>query len=344
MTEHADILITHAHLFTLQGQGVGYIADGALAVQGSHIAAVGSTAELTARFHADETLDASGRAVLPGLIDAHMHTRLAILRGVAQDVAHWMQRALAPYARYITPEAALAGTKLNVMEALKAGTTTFGEYATPVPGWAQFFAETGVRARLTPTINAMPPGGMAGWKVGDVYPLDPAVGRASIDEAVAFARDWHDAIEGRITVMLGPQGPDMLPRDQLLEVKRAAQRLGLMIHMHVAQGDRETDQMLKRFGQRTPGYLNEIGYLDEQLLAVSFISLNILLQLLPLAWSEPSATSPPAARKAWAGGTTPSMMPMLPEHRAMRAPRRATRAASSSVASVRWTASNCSSR
>ena len=268
MPEHADFLITHAHLFTLQGQGVGYVADGAVAVNGSRIAAVGSTAELTARFQANETIDASGCAVLPGLIDAHIHTPLAIVRGVAQDVAHWMQRALAPYSRHITPEAALTGTRLNVLEAIKAGTTTCADYAKAIPGWAEVFVQVGVRARLTPTINALPPGDMAGWEVGAPYPLDPAAGQAAIDTALAFAHDWHGAAEGRITVMLGPQAPDMLPRDQLLQVKRLADREGLMIHMHVAQGDREIDQMLKRYGQRTPAFLDELGYLDEGLLAV----------------------------------------------------------------------------
>jgi 5-methylthioadenosine/S-adenosylhomocysteine deaminase len=268
MSERTDTLITHAHLFTLQGEGVGYVADGAVAVEGSRIAAIGATAELTARFRASETIDASNCAVLPGLIDAHMHTPLAIVRGVAQDVRHWMQRALAPYSRHITPAAALAGSRLNVLEALKAGTTTLVDYTRPVPGWAESFVQVGVRARLTPTINALPPGGMAGWKLGDLYPLDQAAGQAAIDAAVAFARDWHGAADGRITVMLGPQAPDMLPRDQLLQVKRIADREGLMIHMHVAQGDREIDQMLKRYGQRTPAFLDELGYLDDQLLAV----------------------------------------------------------------------------
>jgi len=268
ISEHTDTLITHAHLFTLRGEGVGYVADGAVAVEGSRIAAVGPTAELAARFRASEIIDASGCAVLPGLIDAHMHTPLAIVRGVAQDVAHWMQRALAPYSRHITPAAALAGSRLNVLEALKAGTTTFVDYTRPVPGWAETFVQVGVRARLTPTINALPPGGMAGWKVGNLYPLDPAAGQAAIVAAIAFSRDWHGAADGRITVMLGPQAPDMLSRDQLLQVKRIADREGLMIHMHVAQGDREIDQMLKRYGQRTPAFLDELDYLDDQLLAV----------------------------------------------------------------------------
>jgi len=125
-----------------------------------------------------------------------------------------------------------------------------------------------VRARLTPTINALPSGGMAGWKIGDLYPLDETVGQASIDAAMAFAADWHNAADGRITVMLGPQGADMISRQQLLQIKRLADREGLMIHLHLAQGDREIDQMVKRYGQRTPQFLDELGFLDEQLLGV----------------------------------------------------------------------------
>jgi 5-methylthioadenosine/S-adenosylhomocysteine deaminase len=197
-----------------------------------------------------------------------MHTSLAIVRGVAQDVAHWMQRALAPYSRHISPEAALAGTRLNVLEALKAGTTTQGDYGWPLPGWAEIFIETGVRARLAPMFNALPPNGMAGWKVGELYPFDLEAGRVARERAVAFARDWRNAAAGRVTTMLGVHAPDMLPQEHLLEAKRIAGREGLMIHMHVAQGDREIEQMLKRYGQRTPAFLQKIGYLDEQLLAV----------------------------------------------------------------------------
>jgi 5-methylthioadenosine/S-adenosylhomocysteine deaminase len=197
-----------------------------------------------------------------------MHTPLAIIRGVAQDVAHWMQRALAPYARHITPQASLAGARLNVLEALKAGTTTMGDYAVPFAGWPEVFVEFGVRARLTPRISSLPPRGMAGWKVGDLYPFDLEAGLAAIDAAIEFGRDWHGAAGGRITVMLGPQGPDMIPREQLLHIKQAAEGNGWMLHMHVAQGDREIEQMIKRYGQRTPAFLEALGYLDEQLLAV----------------------------------------------------------------------------
>lgn len=268
MAEKIDTLVTHAHLFTLQDQGVGYIADGAVAVDKGRIAAVGDTGDLTRRHSAREVLDATGCAVLPGLIDAHMHTSLAIIRGVAQDVSHWMQRALAPYTRHIKREDSLAGTRLGILEALKAGTTTFVDNGRPVSGWAEAFVEAGARARLSPMFNALPSTGMAGWRVGDLYPFDLEAGQAAMERAVSFARNWDGAAEGRITTMLGVHAPDMLPREHLLEAKRIAEREGLMIHMHVAQGDREIDQMIKRYGKRTPAFLDEIGYLDDQLLAI----------------------------------------------------------------------------
>jgi 5-methylthioadenosine/S-adenosylhomocysteine deaminase len=268
VAEHAHLLITHGHLFTMAGHGVGYVADGAVAIAGTRIVAVGPTDELIARYRADEIMDASGCAVLPGLIDAHMHTTLAIMRGVAQDVQHWMQKALSPYTRHITPEAQAAATKLNAIEALKAGTTTQGDYGPAYPGWAEFYATLGTRACLTPIYNALPVGGMAAWKVGDLYPFDIAKGRRAMEAALAFTRDWNGAAEGRITTMLGVHAPDMMPLEMLRESKEIGQREGLMLHVHTAQGSRETEQIVKRYGKRPVAFLREIGYLDEQLLAI----------------------------------------------------------------------------
>ena len=261
-------IITGAHVFTMEGEGVGYLADTAVVIEDDRIAAVGPEAELLARHPDHARIDGRGCALIPGLIDAHMHTPLAVLRGVAQDVAHWMQRALAPYTRHLDRAASLAGTRLNILEALRSGTTTFGDYTRPYPGWAETFVDAGVRAVLTPTINALPPGGMAGWRVGDLYPLDDGIGRRAIERAVAFCRDWDGAADGRISAMLGPQAADMVTREQLIEIRRIAEREDWLIHMHVAQGDRETEQLQQRYGQRTPAFLDEIGLLDERLVAV----------------------------------------------------------------------------
>ena len=268
MAQSVDLLVLHAHLLTMQGNGVGYLRDGALAVRGDSLVDVGPSSELAQRYQAAETLDATNCAVMPGLVDVHMHTVYAVVRGVAQDVSDWMQKGLAPFARHMDAEAARAGTRLNIVEAMQAGTTTMGDFVRPYPGWGECYAEAGVRACLTPTINALPPGGMAGLKLRDLYPLDEKAGRESIAGAVAICDRWQGAEDGRITTMLGPQGTDMIGLEQLLEVARIAEERGLMLHVHVAQGDREIDQMVKRYGQRTPAFLAHNKLLNDRLLAV----------------------------------------------------------------------------
>jgi len=265
-----DMLILHGHVFTMEGSGVGAIDDGAVAIAGDSIVAAGPTPEILASYESQETIDASRFAVLPGLVDCHVHSPESLLRGVAQDVPDYMERAMAPFSRALRALDAdlwLAGTRLNVLEALKAGTTTTMDYTTPYPGWAAFYERVGLRARLTPTINGLAPGAMSRAH-GKPYEMDDAKGRRMLEAGLAFANRWDGAADGRLSVMIGPQAPDMLSRELLLEIKQIADQRNMMIHMHVAQGDREIAQMQARYGVRSIPFLEELGYLDERLFAV----------------------------------------------------------------------------
>lgn len=263
-----DTVVTHAHLLTMQGSGVGYIADGALAVQGSQIVAVDETEILLSQFEAEKVVDATHCAVLPGLINAHVDTSTIFTRGVAQDVTDWMMDAIEPYYLHMTPAASMAATRLNVLEGLKAGTTTFCDSKTVCPLWGEFFEESEVRASLAPLFDALPLEWPEEWQEGDLYPFDIERGRRAMEEAVDFTYAWNGAADGRITTMLGIFSADMVPLELLHATKEIAQREGLMIHFHTAQGERETEQVVKRYGKRPIPFLEEIGYLDEQLLAI----------------------------------------------------------------------------
>ena len=267
MKRRVSLLVVHGHVLTMEGNGVGYKQDGAIAVVGSKIEDVGASERLLATYEADCVIDATNEVVLPGLIDTHTHSRESLLRGVAQDVPEYMASALAPFSRAYTDESALAGTRLHVLEALKAGTTTIVDFEAPKNAWAQFYAQVGVRARLTPLINSLAKNTMAESGT-DLYTFDEENGDQTIGDALAFAEQWHQKENGRITVMLGPQAPDMVTQEQLLRVKTLASKANLMIHMHVAQGDRESNQVVKRYGKRTIPYLKSIGYLDDQLFGV----------------------------------------------------------------------------
>ena len=99
----ADHLFIHAIVITMRGNGVGIIEDGAVAVTGSRISAVGPTEEILAEWTGHRVINAAGKVIMPGLIDAHIHTGDGLVRGVSQDLNNWMQHGLWPFEQELDP-------------------------------------------------------------------------------------------------------------------------------------------------------------------------------------------------------------------------------------------------
>ncbi|MFO1096594.1 MAG: amidohydrolase family protein [Planctomycetaceae bacterium] len=273
-----DWLFKHSHLFTLRGEGVGYVPDGALAVSGNRIIAAGPEPEVSARLTelgagpARQEVDATHFALLPGLIDAHIHTQLGLLRGVAQDMHDWMMQGVLPYMLELKPRWQQLSAQLTVIEALRAGTTTFGDFLVfPDPQLFEFYLSSGIRVRPILPVFELGPALLTG---GKLYQLDAHMGRASYNEALRLHGEYHGAADGRIQCMMGPFAPDFISSQTLDLCKDTAAAKGLPIQMHTAQGDRETQQMQLRYKQRTIPYLDEHEYLDPQFTAVHMTCAN----------------------------------------------------------------------
>lgn len=261
-----DLLINAPHAFTMEGSGLGYIADVSVAIDRGRIIALGPTAELQAEFSAAErTIDARHHVLLPGFIDAHMHTAMALLRGLAQDTQHWMMYGLGPFSSHLSSESMAAGTRLAILEGLLAGTTTFGDYGWEMEDTCRFVEHVGVRAAITVTVREAV---QRIYNPGELYDFDVDMGQSRLRENIRVYDRWHNAANGRLRVFFGPQGPDFLSKELLLEVQSSARARGTKIHMHTSQGDRETAQMRMRYDQRSIPWLDQLGYLDQQLLAV----------------------------------------------------------------------------
>ncbi len=264
-----DLLLSHGDLFTMTGDGVGYVENGAVAIEGSRIVGVGPTAELRAKYPAKRTVDATMKAILPGLIDAHLHTVIAILRGLGQDAPTWHE-GVDPFFEQLTPEAVLAGAQLSAIEALRAGTTTLGDYGPGMPIALPFYEKLGVRARVCTLISEVAPVESI-LAEGELYPFSASIGESRLQENLELIGQWNGAADGRITVMIGPQGPDYCSEELFGKIKAAAERHDLKIHMHIGQGDREMLQMKNRYGMRPVEFLERIAYLDERLIAVHMV-------------------------------------------------------------------------
>jgi len=265
----ADIFIKNGWLLTMTGEGVGSLLDGAVAVEGTEIVAVGKTHELKKEYgDSEQIIDAKGKAVLPGFVDAHIHTGLTLLRGEAQDVPEieWMLKTMAPFSRHRKPEHSVKGSRLGVLEALKSGTTTFGEIGGDMSAVAEeVFIPSGVRANLGNSINEIGPESRR--DPNEPYIFFEEIGEQKLNEAIELVERYDGSANGRISCIFAPQSADMMSKDLLRRVKKEAEKRNKMCHIHVAQGGREEIQMRLRYDKTTVNYLDDIGYLDEGIIA-----------------------------------------------------------------------------
>ncbi len=264
----ADIFVKNGFILTMRGEGVGMIEDGAIAVEGNMIVAVGRTHALEKEYGGAEFVyDASGKAVLPGFVDAHVHTSNTLIRGEGQDVPEieWMLKTQAPFGRHTKPEHRLIGSTLGVLEAVKSGTTCFGEIGGNMgPSAEKVFVPTGVRAHLANTINEIGPGSRPDPYKPYVFFRD--IGERKLKESIEFIEEWNGAADGRITCMFSPHAADMMSEEFLLQVKAEANERGMISHIHIAQGGREAIQINLRYGTTSVRYLDDIGFLDDTII------------------------------------------------------------------------------
>ncbi|MEF8773754.1 MAG: amidohydrolase family protein, partial [Halobacteriales archaeon] len=232
-----DLAIRGATVVTMADGRPNVVEEGAVGVRDGELVYVGPDDG----FEGDpgETVDGADAAVLPGLVDAHVHSALALLRGGAQDVPEieWMNRALGPLAGHLDESDRIAGAKLGVLEAVRSGVTTVGEYDDHVSTLVEEVYEPwGIRVAATETINAVAGDG-SDLDPGEPYPFDREQGREALARADALADRYDD--HPLVEPMYGPQAVDMVPDDLLSAAFDHAAERGRRVHVHVAQGRRE---------------------------------------------------------------------------------------------------------
>ena len=226
-----DTIVVAPHFYTMEGAGVGYHGDAAMAVDGGKILEVGDRSRILVEYTAEETIILDHHMVLPGFIDGHMHTACNIMRGLAQDTNSWMMFGLQPFDNAVNDKERDAGSRVAILEAIRAA-----------------------KRRV--------------YQPGELYEFDDAMGEESLNRNIALYDQWNNKAGGRIKILFGPQGADFVSPEMLLRIQKAVKDRGTKIHMHVQQGDRETYQIVQRYGKRPTAFLDELGYLDESLIAV----------------------------------------------------------------------------
>ena len=262
-----DTILKTGHLYTMEGDGVGYRSGQSIAIDGGRIVAIAPHADIERDYHAARVIDASDYLTLPGFIDGHMHARHGVLRGVAQDLGQnrWMMEGMAPFEAHSDSEAKRAGAALTVGEAILNGTTTIGDDGPDMEGSIRVIDEYGARGNISVRVRDAI---ARVYGRDELYEFSDSVGRQSLDDCLRLFDRYDGKDNGRIRIRFGPQGCDFVSRDMLTEVKRLCRERGSKIHMHLQQGSRETEQMLKRYGRRSIPMLAEMNYLDRDFVGI----------------------------------------------------------------------------
>ena len=202
-------------------------------------------------------LDCTGCVVMPGFVQAHVHTCQTLARGRGDDLElmDWLRQVVWPYEAKLDAEAASACGELACAELLLGGTTAILDMAT-VHHTEQFFAAaevSGIRATI----------GKAMMDVPD--PQIPAglreTTQASLDESAKLIQRWHGAAEGRLRYAYAPRFALSCTDELLREVGVQAMQRGVGIHTHASENHGEVALVQARFGKPNINVLDDFGLL-----------------------------------------------------------------------------------
>lgn len=263
MTTTFDLLLTDLTIITVDAD-MRVVEHAALGVTAGRIAWIGTMQALPADAVAARRLSLPGRVLTPGFVNVHTHAILTMVRGVAEDLGFAPAYTPGiPHGHDVTPEEAVALARLGAVEALLFGSTLIND--------------TYVHADLT--LPAMAGLGGRIYSCGRIHDADFSligdgrwehhreIGERTLGEALALADRWHGKFEGRAGVQLSAHAPDTCSDALLRDIADVSRQRGLRVNTHLAQSRKEVAQVLHRSGRTPPQLLEEMGLLNDQLLA-----------------------------------------------------------------------------
>lgn len=224
-------------------------------IEGERIKFVGSIPE---GFMAEKVMDGTDKLVMPGLVNAHTHAAMTLLRNYADDIPFdiWLREKMWPLEAKLTEEQVYWGSMLSIAEMLRSGITCFADMYFFVDQTARAAEETGIRACLSKGL------------------MDGENGRQMLDETRRLAADWNNKGEGRISIMAGPHAPYTCGNDYLKDIIELSSELDVGIHIHLSESSKEVQDSYRLFGISPIKRMKEIGLFSRPTLAAHCVHLS----------------------------------------------------------------------
>src|SRR6266498_4515388 len=259
--QKVDTTFTNAFVLTMD-ETMTQFSPGAVAVKGDSIAAVGMDEDITREFIADDTIDCGGKVLMPGLINAHTHVPMTLLRGLADDLRLdvWLMGYMMPVEReFVSPEFVRLGTLLACAEQIRSGVTTFNDMYYFEEHVAQAAADAGVRAVCGQTVMKFPAPDAASYE-------------DSLQMAREFIQRWKD--HPLIVPAVAPHAPYTCTAEILRATAELAKEFDVPLHTHIAETAFEVENMRNEQGIPVVPYVKKQGLFEAKVIAAHCVHID----------------------------------------------------------------------
>lgn len=260
MGEKVDLLLKGGTVVTMNNQ-YELFEDGAVAVRDDSIVAVGPRAELESAYEAAEVVDCSDQVIMPGLVNAHTHVPMTLLRGLNDDLRLdvWLGYLMPVEREFVTPEFVKLGTRLACAEMIRSGVTSFADMYYFESEIAEATAEVGMRALLGQSLL--------------VFPTPDA---ENFEEGLAlcerFINQWLD--HPLIMPAVAPHAWYTATPEMLRACGDLARKYDVPVHTHIAETAFEVENSKKQNNMPVVPWNEKHGLLDTKLLAAHCVHLD----------------------------------------------------------------------
>ncbi len=257
-----DIIVVGGTIVTMD-KDRRVIENGAVAIKSGKIVAVGTRAQVMRNRTARQTINATGKVVIPGLINTHTHVPMSLFRGIADDLdlQEWLTKYIFPAeAKNVDEPFVRAGTRLGLAEMIRGGTTTYCDMYYFEDAIADETKKAGMRGVLGETIIDFPVPDNKTWEDGLAY-------------TERFIKKWQN--DSLIVPAVAPHAPYTVSQQHLLQARDLSNRLKAPLLIHLAEANTETEFIQqKHHGMRPVEFVESIGFLTNRTIAAHVIQAN----------------------------------------------------------------------
>jgi len=259
--KNCDLLLTNAIVLTMDEDYHQY-EPGSVAVTGDSILEVGPQESILSEYSAVEVIDCGGKVLMPGLVNAHTHVPMTLLRGLADDLRLdvWLLGYMMPVEReFVSPDFVRLGTQIACVELVRSGVTCFADMYYFEEHVAQATADAGLRAVCSQTVLKF-----------------PAPDAESFEESLAAASDFIHRWKGHALIepSVAPHAPYSCTEEILLATTELAIENDVPLHIHIAETALEVENSLEDHEMRVVPYVERYNLLNAKVLAAHCVHID----------------------------------------------------------------------